>query len=94
MDWQRDNLAVKMKLPHTNKPVKRSDWQWHHIILPIPCKIMQRVNTPGSKLHLPTLRYFQLKGGLNLPFLEVVWSLPPERKGVEKANRVWLPILG
>jgi len=59
MDWQRDNLAVKMKLPQTRQPVKRSNWQWHPITLPIPCKIMQRVNKLGSKIHRPTLRYIQ-----------------------------------
>jgi len=94
MDWQRDNLAVKMKLPQTRQPVKRSNWQWHPITLPIPCKIMQRVNKLGSKIHRPTLRYIQLKGGLNLPFLEVAWSLPPDRKGVGKTNRVLATDLG
>lgn len=39
MEWQRDNIAVKMKLPQTKKPVKRSDWQWHHITLSIPVKL-------------------------------------------------------
>ncbi|MFX0185837.1 MAG: hypothetical protein ACFE95_22365 [Candidatus Hodarchaeota archaeon] len=71
MDWQREALSVKMRLPITNKPVKRSDWQWHTITIPIPSKILQRVNKPGSKVHRPMLRYIQLKGGLNLPFLEV-----------------------
>jgi len=94
MDWQRDNLAVKMKLPLIKHPVKRSDWQWHPITLPIPCKIIQRVNKPGSKVHRPTLRYIQLKGGLNLPFLEVAWSFPPDRKGVGRTNRVLATDLG
>jgi hypothetical protein len=94
MEWQRETLAVKMRLPHTNKPVKRSDWQWHPITIPIPCKILQRVNKPGSKVHRPTLRHIQLKGGLSLPFLEVAWSLPPERKGVGKDIRALATDLG
>ncbi len=94
MDWQRDNIVVKMKLPLTRRPLKRSDWQWHTITLPIPCKILERVNKRGSKLHLPTLRYIQLKGGLILPFLEFAWSFPIDIKGAGKPHRVLATDLG
>ncbi|MFW9917373.1 MAG: RNA-guided endonuclease InsQ/TnpB family protein [Candidatus Thorarchaeota archaeon] len=67
-------VEVEMKLPHCEIPKTRQDWGWSAFSLEIPPKIYHRVQREKNKLHLPTLRYITLKGGLQLPFLEFAWS--------------------
>ena len=77
LTWQQEKIAVKIKLPTIAYPVTRGDWIWHELSLTVPKKVLQRITqASGSeiKIHPPTLRYKQLKGGLVLPFLEVPWS--------------------
>ncbi len=73
--WQETHIAGQMKLPKTSHPTKRQDWGWCAFSLALPIKILQRLPVESSKLHRPTLRYFVLKGGLKLPFLEFAWTI-------------------
>ncbi|MHA2500444.1 MAG: hypothetical protein ACXAEL_12820, partial [Candidatus Hodarchaeales archaeon] len=73
--WQEAYMSGQMKLPTTPHPTKRQDWAWCDFALSLPAKILQRLPVEHSKLHHPTLRYFFLKGGLKLPFLEFAWTI-------------------
>ncbi len=72
--WCNDIISIRLKVPKTKQPLTKKDWHWQEFTIKIPVKILQRVSTPTSKLHLPTLRVITLKGGLILPFLEYAWS--------------------
>ncbi len=73
--WQETHISVQMKLPKTPHPTKPQDWVWCDFALALPAKILQRLPIESSKFHRPTLRYFFLKGGLKLPFLEFAWTI-------------------
>lgn len=92
--WEKDEIAVRMKLPQTPRPVTRRGWEWHHCTIRIPPKILRRVNSPKSRIHLPTLRYLTLKGGLELPFLETAFSVPRKVKTSFRKTRVVATDLG
>ena len=100
----KDEIAVRLKLPKVSHPINRHDWHWQSFSLTIPSKVYQRVHTPvnttsttsttSCKLHLPTLRYITLKSGLILPFLEFVWSIKYEEQPLLKKKRVMATDLG
>ncbi|MFX1286461.1 MAG: RNA-guided endonuclease TnpB family protein [Promethearchaeota archaeon] len=94
LDSDKDNIAVRLKLPRKSYPLNRHDWHWVSLSLPFPSKIYQRVHAPTSTLHLPTLRYITLKGGLSLPFLEFAWSIKSEERLLLRTNRVMATDLG
>ncbi|MFX0205275.1 MAG: hypothetical protein ACFFDT_04770 [Candidatus Hodarchaeota archaeon] len=68
-----DEIIIQIKLPKVSQPFNRYDWHWQSFSITIPPKVYQQVHYATSlmsTLHLPTLRYIKLKGGLILPFLE------------------------
>ncbi|MFQ5978392.1 MAG: RNA-guided endonuclease InsQ/TnpB family protein [Candidatus Heimdallarchaeota archaeon] len=92
--WQDAHLSVQMKLPKTAFPTKPQDWAWCDVSLALPPKILQRLPVKSSKLHRPTLRYFVLKGGLRLPFLEFAWTITRKPDLQLKGARVLATDLG
>ncbi|MFX0172698.1 MAG: hypothetical protein ACFE9L_12345 [Candidatus Hodarchaeota archaeon] len=72
--WCDDVISIRLKLPKTKQPLTRNDWHWQEFTIQIPVKIQQRISPSPSKLRLPSLRYFTIKGGLRLPFFEYAWS--------------------
>lgn len=92
----KDELAIRLKLPKVSHPLDRHDWYWHSFSLTIPSKIYQRVHSPPSitsRIHLPTLRYITLKGGMTLPFLEFAWTIE-YKKSLLHDKRVMATDLG
>ena len=106
LNRNKDELSIRLKLPKVIYPLNRHDWHWLSFSLIIPSKVYQRVypsvNTSStartartaSTLHLPTLRYVTLKGGLVLPFLEFAWSIKYEKLPSLKKDRVMATDLG
>ncbi len=94
LDSDKDIIAVRLKLPQRIYPLNRHDWHWVSFSLTLPSKIYQRVHAPTSTLHLPTLRYITLKGGLSLPFLEFAWSIKSDERPLLRAKRVMATDLG
>ncbi len=96
----KDKIEVRLKLPLVSSPITRRDWHWLSFSLIIPSKVCQRVHTPTSTnsttntLHLPTLRYITLKGGLILPFFEFAWSIKYKEIPFLKKKRVMATDLG
>ncbi|MFQ5977792.1 MAG: RNA-guided endonuclease InsQ/TnpB family protein [Candidatus Heimdallarchaeota archaeon] len=92
--WQESHISVQMKLPKTPHPTKTQDWAWCAFSLTLPAKILQRLPTKSSTLHRPTLRYFFLKGGLKLPFLDFAWTITRKPDLPLKKARVLATDLG
>jgi IS605 OrfB family transposase len=92
--WQETHISVQLKLPKTPHPTKPQDWGWSVFSLILPAKILQRLPIESSKLHRPTLRYFVLKSGLRLPFLEFAWTITREPDLPLKETRVLATDLG
>jgi IS605 OrfB family transposase len=94
LDWKKNEISVRLKLPRTTFPFTRSDWEWHHCTLAIPPKLLQRVSISTSKLRQPSLRYITLKGGLYLPFLEIPFVMSAQQPRSFCAQRVLATDLG
>jgi IS605 OrfB family transposase len=100
LNRNKNEISVRLKLPKISYPLNRHDWHWLSFSLTIPSKVYQRINdctniaSTTSTLHLPTLRYITLKGGLVLPFLEFAWSIKYEEQPSLKKNRVMATDLG
>ncbi|MFX0116887.1 MAG: hypothetical protein ACFFB3_20230, partial [Candidatus Hodarchaeota archaeon] len=94
INWIASQLQIALKLPTTEQPLSRKEWQWLSFTISIPPKILGRIPGTSSKIHLPTLRVLTLKGGLRLPFLEFPWSYTiSETPGLSK-KRVMATDLG
>jgi IS605 OrfB family transposase len=91
---QSASIGVQMKIPKISRPKTRYDWEWINFTLPIPSKILQRIQAAKSTLRRPTLRYLKLKGGLTIPFLDVAWTLEKEPDERLKRTRVLATDLG
>ena len=93
----KDEMDIRLKLPKISQPLTKNNWYWRSFTITIPPKIYQRlIPTTSSKctLHLPTLRYSKLKGGLVLPFLDFSWTIQYENKYPLVDKRVMATDLG
>ncbi len=96
----KDEIAVRLKLPKMFQPFNKRDWYWQLFTVIIPSKVYQRIhamasnNIKASTLHLPTLRYLRLKGGLSLPFLEFAWTTKYKDQKLLNNQRVMATDLG
>lgn len=71
-------LTYTIKVPLKPLPLTKMDWGWLTETLRIPQKIRKRLKralTPNP--HQPELRFFTLKGGLQLPILQFSWEYEP-----------------
>jgi transposase len=68
-------ITYEVKLPLTNVPIYRSNWQWIQGKIDIPKKIQQKIKF-ASKIHpnRPLLRNQTLKGGLTSFIFQFPWE--------------------
>jgi IS605 OrfB family transposase len=92
--WQQDTITARFKLPQKAQPMTRSNWKWQSCALIIPPNIYQRISNSTCQLQQPRLRYLYLKGGLQLPFLELSVLVPVEKACFLSPDRVLATDLG